>query len=659
MRNIQINLILIIILFSFIHLYAGDNPPDWVRNGYKVQYNNSSFIQAIGQSSTEKSKKDDAYLRAETNAHNQVAQQLQISIASKSFTLKFEDRSGDIFQDQSSEELLETTNITLSGLKIEDRYFDKKNKICYALAILDKRIASKAIYNEILTLKNGANTSFESAKDLLSSYDPLKAIFNLRRTFSLLKAAEEREHILIVLKTPLIKLEATPSYPAKEQVLQFLNQIGETIHIEIDKASDIIKNRTELPYQVQATMFCENYPLENVTISCFFRKGRGELEVKGRTDKSGNVTILIKHLYSAPNGDYIIEVLPALSDLLFSSDQSDLKTWNISLKHAFRPAIFSLKRLDLDIDDYCSGLTENLVNKLQGNFKIFSLALGNITFTETGVSSEFISYLKDKISNELSLYPVIKLISPDKIGQSLLSAKDNYRGIKRPDMPEILAELIDSDGILVGNYWDRSNELEFNLQIIQRSSATVLSSANLKLHKSLIPAGMSYIPSNFNTFSQAQQLGNIEDKESKYNIDVWVDHGDGAIYHAGEKLNVFVRSSNDCYLYLIYHDADGNDIIIFPNTRQSNNRILGNVIYQIPDARDTFDFIVQPPFGSEFLKAVVSNESFPELKGEILPNGLKLLSGSFKENLVKLRGITLKDRLKNYAEGSCVITTLK
>jgi len=659
MRTFLFKYFLLILCCTFQQLYAGDDPPDWVKNGYKAKYNNSVYIQALGQSSTEKSKKDEAFLRAEANARNQIAQQLQIRIASQSFTLKFEDRSGDIFQDQSSEKLLETTNITLSGLRIDGKYFDKKNKTCYALAVLDKRIASKAMYNEILALKNGANKSFESAKDLLNNYNPFKAIFSVRRSFSLLQAAAEREHILTILKTPVVELEAIPLYPTKEQILQFLNQIGETIQIEVNKTSNIIKSRAELPYRIQVTMFCENHPLNNASLSCLFRKGKGKIEINGRTDRSGNVTLLIKDLYSASNGDYIIEVLPDLSDLLFLSDQSDLQTWNTALKQVFRPVIFSFKRLDLDIDDYCAGVTENLVNKLQENFKVFRLALGNITFTESGVSSEFISYLKNKISNELTFYPVIKLISPEKIGQSLLNAKENYRGIKRPDMPEILAELTDSDGILVGNYWDRFDALEFNLQIIQRSSATVLSSAHLKLPKSFIPTGMAYVPSNLNTFSQVNQLGNLEDQESKYNVDVWVDRGDGAIYHAGEKLNVFVRSSQDCYLYLIYHDADGNDILIFPNSRQSNNRILGNIIYQIPDARDTFDFVVQPPFGSELLKAVVSSEPLPELKGRILSNGLKLLSGSFKENLMKLRGITTKDRHKNYAEGSCVITTVK
>lgn len=118
-----------------------------------------------------------------------------------------------------------------------------------------------------------------------------------------------------------------------------------------------------------------------------------------------------------------------------------------------------------------------------------------------------------------------------------------------------------------------------------------------------------------------------------------------------------MRATQDCHLYLIYHDASGKDVLIYPNARQANNRILGGVIYQIPDARDSFDFTVQKPFGSELLKAVVSKDVLPELPGRALPNGFKLLVGSYKENLVRLRGMALQARPQGYTEGSCVVTT--
>lgn len=61
---------------------------------------------------------------------------------------------------------------------------------------------------------------------------------------------------------------------------------------------------------------------------------------------------------------------------------------------------------------------------------------------------------------------------------------------------------------------------------------------------------------------------------------------------------------------------------------------------------------------SELLKAIFCNDPFPDFKGRELLNGLMLLIGSSKENILNVRDNAL-NAVNKYAEGSCVLTSLK
>jgi hypothetical protein len=660
-NSMQIHLyhyyLLQIFLIAGSRLFAGDEPPAWVKSGRDARFPERLYIQAVGQAAKQGTPDEDR-ARAEAEARKQIAQYLQVNITSKNLVIKFESQTGETFQEQSLQKMLEETKVTLSGSSIEGYYFDKKQKTYYALAVLDRRIASKAMHTEMLALKNGAANALAAAAALMDSSQSLHAIAGIRRAYQLLQAMNDRQQILSVLQASQVSVEAIPAQPNVEQVLHMLDKAIRAIRIEA-RSTTTLTSRSQLPLKVEAMAQVENSPLENVLLVCSFRQGRGRARVSAPTGKDGRAVIMITELGPAPNGEYAIEVAPDVSELLLSTDQSGKEDWNAVVRQALHPAGFTLKRTDVDLADYCAGAAAELAARLPSAASPFHLALGNITYEETGAASAFVAYLKEQIASEFSLHDKVKLTAPEKIEQSLRAAPNTYRGSKRPDLPEILAENADANGIFIGKYWDRGEVLEFNLQIIQQNSAAMLATTTMKFAKSLIPPGQPYLPDNYSDFSKANALGNFKSSKEDLQVEVWVDRGDGAIYRAGEKVAIFVRATQDSYLYLIYHDAGGNDVLIYPNARQANNRILGGVIYQIPDARDSFDFAVQEPFGSELLKAVVAKETLPELPGKILPNGLKLLAGSYKDNLVRLRELTMQARMLGYAEGSCVVTSVE
>ena len=45
---------------------------------------------------------------------------------------------------------------------------------------------------------------------------------------------------------------------------------------------------------------------------------------------------------------------------------------------------------------------------------------------------------------------------------------------------------------------------------------------------------------------------------SDLEVDVWVNRGEGAVYHPGDKIKVYFKTSDDCYLVIYGIDTKGN-----------------------------------------------------------------------------------------------------
>lgn len=97
----------------------------------------------------------------------------------------------------------------------------------------------------------------------------------------------------------------------------------------------------------------------------------------------------------------------------------------------------------------------------------------------------------------------------------------------------------------------------------------------------------------------------LGDQVKKDEIDVWTDKKE---YRVGDNLRIYFRAEKDCYVYLYHESADGNIQLIFPNEFNDNNYIIGGQTYTIPDPSYDFQFIVQPPLGTEKIKALVTSE---------------------------------------------------
>ena len=90
-------------------------------------------------------------------------------------------------------------------------------------------------------------------------------------------------------------------------------------------------------------------------------------------------------------------------------------------------------------------------------------------------------------------------------------------------------------------------------------------------------------------------------------MNVAVNRAD-ARYSHGERLSVKFKAETDCHVYLLYHQADGNTVLIFPNKAQTDTSVKANVEVAIPKAGDEFRFRIGAPYGQEALQTIAAKK---------------------------------------------------
>jgi hypothetical protein len=84
----------------------------------------------------------------------------------------------------------------------------------------------------------------------------------------------------------------------------------------------------------------------------------------------------------------------------------------------------------------------------------------------------------------------------------------------------------------------------------------------------------------------------------------------------------------DAFVYVIYCDADGDRILLFPNSWERNNRVAASRRRQIPGTDSGIEFRIRQPFGSESLQIIASTSPLSELDEHVTerPGPLPVLS---------------------------------
>jgi hypothetical protein len=94
--------------------------------------------------------------------------------------------------------------------------------------------------------------------------------------------------------------------------------------------------------------------------------------------------------------------------------------------------------------------------------------------------------------------------------------------------------------------------------------------------------------------------------EPYLDVEVWVDKGDGAVYHPGEDIKIYFQASSDCHVVIYNIDSRGYVHLLYPLDQRDDPYVEGGRVYRIPDRFDDYDLTVNGPDGVEYIQAVAS-----------------------------------------------------
>ena len=295
-------------------------------------------------------------------------------------------------------------------------------------------------------------------------------------------------------------------------------------------------------------------------------------------------------------------------------------------------------------------LSEQLVDNLE--ISPLNLKVSKLTLEGTQVSSEFADNLLSLISYELK----------SNTDDFFPSVGELSRGLTPRGSIEVLKNENEDpkaqDAFLEGTYRTVAKQVVVQLSLVGGDSKSI-SRAEISLPVSGIKHELQ--PPNFLLAQKTEKVAaqNEAQHPKDFPIELGLNKADGATFRDGEKLKIFFRSAEDCYLLLFYQDVKGNRYILYPETElQRRTQLLANQGLDVTK-KLRLDINCNPACGAEMVLAFAS-ENPVEISGakeNLNGSGLRGYPASF--SLTKIigqqRGIK---RSEKKAEARVYLTTV-
>ncbi len=652
MRMRNLILFWLLILFSF-KTFSGEKPP-WITTKKHPRYSERFYIIGVGAAKKTKNKLEDIQ-KANNEAFADIVKQIRVTIATRSVVEQMEVITGKKVEsvERASAELQVTSEIKIGGLKIVETYFDDKDDIYYSLAVLERETVGKELRDKLNQYYNAYSKNLELANLNIKKGNFYQAILNLTESYKNIPSYNELLPLYRFITRPLAELDTSWSVNealSTADIKSIFQNLLSKIVIEKVSGEDqeIVYNQVLQPlvFKIYYTDKEQSIPVAGFRFNFSLKNGVGKISETGISDNSGNVKCQIFELKPYGGNYYVISAKLDLSEFLISTgNYGEYIEWNDLVKRNEKEVIFTLKKTSLTLEDKIRDGVLSLVSKIPSNLKTISVLR---IYYQDKLPGPMASYLKQKIESAIEQHTEFALISDEQIKMASSKYASVSYSTDEFGAPESIGKYAGAKIVITGSYWESKDAIDLSLRATDVERKVVLSTASVNIQKSLLP-DIPLVPENYNPKVDDEVIKS-ENKGDDLKVEVWVDRPDG-IYYNGDSIKIFVRANKDCYIQLVYYDAHGNAILVFPHKREWNNKIEGGRVYRVPG-----DFVIQPPFGREILKVFASEKPFPLPKGKE-QYGLILIDNP-NIFLSNVRGIGLSSET-SYAENSVVITTLK
>ncbi len=651
-----LRLTLLLLLYLSLTGTAICQQPSWVRTKRDVRFPDQLYITGVGVASVG-ANKSESIRKSGDEAFSDIAKQLRANITDVSATKTIEIASGYGSTNISSEvkaDLRVSTDLTLGGLKVVDSYYDRGDQVMYSLAVLDRQLVGSELKDKLKAYYN----DYEGYAARVSGRDTrvVRLISVLSGAY---KSSSEYNSLLPVYNyviAPLVIDDSTWSMPGIITTT-FIDQTARSLFrglslVKVSGESQEVKlNQVLQPLVVKATYTDSaaiTRPVSGLRVAFKFVNGEGKISAASTTDEDGKAECQVYSLTPYASTFYTIRAQVDFSPFN-AGIWNEADSWNSLLEANPVGTGFSLVKTRLTLDDKLRQLIISLTDSLEN--KGGTVCVSRIDF-QGKIPGEMSEYLRQHIQSSIRQNSGLRLMTPPAADGNTQTPR-GLTAVAGGEPPQLAAAAAAGIRFVIsGSYWQRSDGTELDLNATDSRSGAIAASSGITIPGEILPDA-SLAPSNYDPAKDDAIIGNRNSGDD-IKLNLWVNHPDG-VYHDGDTLSVFLSADRDLYVELVYVDASGKCLIIFPNTYEWNNRISAGQVYTIPDEQRDGILMVEPPFGREIIKVYASEKPFP------IPSGTKyrglVLLNSLQDLQARARGIGLVSRA--YRENSVVISTFQ
>lgn len=239
-----------------------------------------------------------------------------------------------------------------------------------------------------------------------------------------------------------------------------------------------------------------------------------------------------------------------------------------------------------------------------------SLSVGFITYSDTGVSTPFSAYLADLLETYITGNTRFELVNQASRELVINELMIGLSGIG--DERNRVGAITQIQLMLNGRFYQDGDRIVVNLEFLNMETSAIEKKARVEIPGKSLPSGLQIVPDNF---AQAEgvlrELAAVDRNESgSLAIQAWTNKGSSGVFYEGELLSINFYANTDCYIKMYHISAEGRLSLIFPNDYHRDNFIKGRRLYTIPDGSYGFDFVMEAPYGAEFITVSASTAPF-------------------------------------------------
>ncbi|PKL08790.1 MAG: hypothetical protein CVV51_07150 [Spirochaetae bacterium HGW-Spirochaetae-7] len=228
---------------------------------------------------------------------------------------------------------------------------------------------------------------------------------------------------------------------------------------------------------------------------------------------------------------------------------------------------------------------------------------GTFTFEYSELPTQFSRWAEDRLLLAAAGSTRLKVLNRNAAAALDPVLRESYGAFLRETGAEALVS---------GRFFLEDDRVRIALLLTELSSGTMIGAADWIIPVSSVPDYASVKPASV-AVNRAHELAKLSSTApGGLTVSASTDRGAGAAYRAGENLTVIVGVNKDAWVRVYHVDGAGQIQLIWPNRFSAGEGMVrsGAPILLPPDTSAPYSFLMEPPYGIEFIKVVASSVPF-------------------------------------------------